>query len=65
MQRNAKSPAWPTVFRPGARLFFFFVGGFMDFDWAAASSQFTAVCVAAYGLYKAVVKFVSVLRKKR
>lgn len=37
----------------------------MDFDWAAVSSQFTAVCVAAYGLYKAVVKFVSAFKKKR
>jgi len=39
----------------------------MDFlaslDWTALSSQFTAVCIAGYGLFKAVAKFVSLLRR--
>jgi len=39
----------------------------MDFsqvDWTSVSSQFTAVCVAAFGLYKAVAGFVSLFRRK-
>ena len=36
----------------------------VSLDWAALSSQFTAVCVAGFGLYKAVVKLVLILKKK-
>ena len=41
----------------------------MDFielvDWTALTSTFSAACIAVYGAYKAIMKFVDVLRKKK
>jgi len=33
-------------------------------DWTAVSSQFTAVCIAGFGLVKAVSKFIALFRRK-
>lgn len=32
-------------------------------DWTALSSAFSAACIALYGAYKAVVKFIAVLKR--
>lgn len=37
---------------------------FGSIDWVAVSSQFSAVAIAAYGLYKAVAKLIGFFRKK-
>lgn len=34
-------------------------------DWVAISSQFSAVAIALYGVYKAVVKLVVLLKKRQ
>lgn len=33
-------------------------------DWTAITSAFSAVCIALYGAYKAIVKFVELFRRK-
>lgn len=33
-------------------------------DWTAFASQFSAVCIAGYGLYKAVKKLIGMFKRK-
>ena len=60
---NANPDGGPTVMRPGARRFFIRRYLMESLDWTALSSAFSAVCIALYGAYKAVVKLIAVLKR--